>query len=171
MDAALKAALAGDATVFTAVRIDMPEFTLRLVSGGAVTIDGVAFPSWNDIYGSLISADPVSDGMDDQTTRASILLAPPTDQGLADLAAPMAQGSPVWLWKGAVDGNGACIGSPELLFQGELDFGRLRVDDSGWMLTIEFGTEEERQLEPDRARRAKIHGGAQNVGPARAARA
>jgi hypothetical protein len=154
MDSALKTALEGAAPVtFTAVSIALNGgATIRLVSGGLVTIDGNAYAAEDSTYGTLGSVETIGDGADGQATRATITLLPPSSAAIAAIAAATAQGSPVYVYQGAVNpSTGALIGV-ETLFRGELDFGRLQVGSS-YALIMECGTEEGRLLEENAERK------------------
>lgn len=159
MDAQLKAAVeAGIFTEFTAVEILLPEYDLRLVDGGFVIFDvsGVpqTFTSKDATYGALGAVDPINDGVEEKAISARITLLPPTDAAVAALAAPQTQGSSVRVWFGAVDpATGLSVGEPEELFAGELDYATLKVGGKTRMLTLQCGSDDEFQLEPDAQKR------------------
>lgn len=150
LDATLKAALEGAApTTFTAVSIAISGgSTIRLVSGGVITISGNVYASEDATYGTLDMVETVTDGADGGVSRATIKLLPPSGAAITALIDPDAQGSVVIVYQGAVNtATGASIGTVETLFTGELDYCRLSVDSTGWKLDIECGTEEGRLLE------------------------
>jgi hypothetical protein len=154
MDSALKTALEGAAPVtFTAVSIALNGgATIRLVSGGLVTIDGNAYAAEDSTYGTLGSVETIGDGADGQATRATITLLPPSAAAIAAIAAATAQGSPVYVYQGAVNPSTGVLIGVETLFRGELDFGRLQVG-SAYSLIMECGTEEGRLLEENAERK------------------
>lgn len=156
MDATLKAALEGPApTTFTAVSIALRGgATIRLVSGGFISLGGNAYVSEDATYGTLGDVDTIADGVDGQATRCLITLLPPTSSAIAALAAATAQGSTVIVYQGAFDrATGASIGTAETLFTGELDFPRLQIGGGSYALILECGTEEGRLLEPNEERK------------------
>lgn len=148
MDVALLAGLGAQAPFLTIlVTLALPSRTIRLTDGGFVVWAGETYSGRDDVYGVLGSVEEIEDGADDQATRCMVTVLPPDATAMAQLASPLAQGSPVTVHLGAVDRlTGLLIGEPDLLFRGELDFGRLSVGGS-WALTLECGTEEARQLE------------------------
>jgi len=153
VDGTLKAALQLHPTTFIAVSIALPGGTVRLLSGGQVTFDGNLYSAWDGTYGSLLEVATVSDGSDGQATRLEITLAPPAVSAMTTLSAPAAQGSLVQVWLGAVnEATGVSIGTPDLLFRGELDRPRLAIGGNAFAIIIECGTEEGRLLERNEER-------------------
>lgn len=150
LDATLKTALEGAApTTFTAISIAINGgATIRLVSGGIVTIGADAYAQEDATYGILGDVETISDGVDGQASRATITMLPPSTAAIAALAAAAAQGSAVYIYQGAITpSTGASIGTVETLFRGELDYSKLVVSEAGYVLVIECGTEELRLLE------------------------
>ena len=156
MDTALVTAFQAPApTKCSLLRIDLPAGALCLTDGGFVRFDagegnGVEIYLGRDpAYGVLGSLPTIKDGAEAQTTRLDIVILPSSDTAAAALASPSIQGSLVQWWEGAINREtGLLIGQPELKFDGEFDRGRLSVGD-GWELTLECGTQAERQLEPN----------------------
>lgn len=148
MDSALLAGLSANSpTTVLLVRVELPEYEIRLTDGGFVIWAGALFDGRDEVYGTLGSVEEIEDGADGQATRCAITVLPPDTVAMAQLASPLVQGSHVTVSLGAVNrGTGQLIGEPDLLFRGELDYGRLGVGDS-WSLVLECGTEEARQLE------------------------
>lgn len=150
MDATLKAEFEKPGlTTFTAVSIALSGGTVYLVSGGAdITISAQLYSAYNSTYGALGDVDVISDGIDGQTTRATITLHPPSSAAIAAISAPTEQSARVFVYQGAVNtATGASIGTVETLFRGELDYPSLSVSEAGYALTLECGTEEARLLE------------------------
>lgn len=156
MDAALVAAFQQPAaTKATLVRFDLPGGALCLTDGGFITFDAgegegpELYLGRDPTYGSIGSMPSVKDGADAQTTRLDIVILPASDEAAAALANPSIQGIRVQWWEGAINREtGQLIGQPELKFDGEFDRARFSVGDS-WSLTMECGTQAERQLEPN----------------------
>lgn len=156
MDANLIAAYQQPAFVkATLVRFDMAGGAICLTDGGFVVFDAgegdgpEAYVGHHPVYGSLDTVGSIKDGSEAQTTRIDIGILPVSDVAAAALAAPSTQGTRVQWWEGAVDqASGLLIGAPELKFDGEIDKPRFQVGDS-WLLTLECGTQAERQLEPN----------------------
>ena len=139
----------------TLVRLAMVGGAVGLTDGGFVMFDAgegeglEAYVSHHPIYGSLDTVPAIKDGSEAQTTRIDLSLLPASDTAAAALSSPTTQGTRVQWWEAAIDPeSGLLIGLPELKFDGEIDKARFRVSDS-WSLTLECGTQAERQLEPN----------------------
>lgn len=156
MDAVLVAAFQQPTPVkCTLVRLDMPGGSICLTDGGfaqhdAGEGDGVeTYFGRHPVYGALDQVGAVKDGAEAQTTRIDISILPASDVAAAALASPSVQGTRIQWWEGVIDpASGLLIGQPELKFDGELDKARFQVAES-WLLTLECGTQAERQLEPN----------------------
>lgn len=156
MDATLIAAFQQPAFVkATLVRFDMAGGAICLTDGGFVIFDAgegdgpEAYVGHHPVYGSLDTVGSIKDGSEAQTTRIDLSLLPASDAAAAALASPTTQGTRVQWWEGVVDPEtGVLLGVPELKFDGEIDKARFQVSDS-WNLTLECGTQAERQLEPN----------------------
>jgi hypothetical protein len=150
VDASLLAALQGSApTVCHLVEVVLPSGTVRLTDAGVVAYGGQTYAGDHPTLGVLSSISGLKDGAANTTTRVDLVILPRSDQAVADLTAPTAQGSRVRVWFGAVDPvTGALIGEPELKFDGELDKAGFSVGEA-WSVTLECGTQAERQLEPN----------------------
>lgn len=158
MDANLKAALASRApTTFTAVDLTLPgdpsDYELKLVQGGSVDIEGTIYTGKDATYGAFSEIGTISDGVDSSATTASLVLMPPSEEALAELANPLIQGAPITIRQGAVDREtGESIGT-ELLFRGEVNQPVLMVTGDMRAIRLDLITEEARQLEPNDERR------------------
>jgi hypothetical protein len=156
VDATLKTEFeAAGLTTFTAVSIALSGGTIYLVSGGAdITISSQLYSAYNATYGALGEVDIISDGIDGQTTRATITLHPPSSVAIGNLSAADEQDARVFVYQGAVNtATGASIGTVETLFRGELDYPSLAINEAGYALTLECGTEEARLLERNEERK------------------
>lgn len=156
MDAALEASYRGPApTTASLVRFDLPGAALCLTDGGFVRFDagegdGVeTYIARHPIYGSLGPLPSIKDGAESETTRLEFVLLPPSDTATAALSSPALQGIRVQWWEGTIDrATGTLIGVPLLKFDGEFDKPRFRVGKAS-SLTMECGTQAERQVEPN----------------------
>lgn len=156
MDPALIAAYQGRApTRCTLIRFDLAAGALCLTDGGFVLFDagegaGVeTYRKRDPIFGALGSVPRIRDGAEETTTRVSLTLLPETDDAAVALGVPSVQGRRVQWWEGVVDPEtGDLIGAPLLKFDGEIDRPRLAVGESR-AITLECGTQAERQLEPN----------------------
>ena len=156
MDTSLVAAFQQPAPIkCTLVRLDMTGGAVCLTDGGFAIFDcgegegPEIYYGRHPVYGVLSSVGAIKDGADAQTTRVDIVILPASDVATAALGSPSTQGVRVQWWEGVIDpATGGLIGVPELKFDGEIDKPRLQVGDS-WSLTLECGTQAERQLEPN----------------------
>lgn len=152
MDAALAAA---SPTWFGAVRIDLPDHTLRLLDGaGFAVFDGGTYVGRDPVYGVLAAIDEISDGVGDEAPAIGLSLHPASDAAAADLASPAMQGSKVSIFVGAIDrASGLVVPDPELLFVGELDVPTLRSTRNGRSLELEVVSTFERFFADDEGAR------------------
>lgn len=156
MDAGTQAAFEAPApTKATLVRFDLPGGAVCLTDGGFLEYDAgegegpEVYLGRHPTYGTLGSMPTIKDGAEAQTTRLDIVILPASDTAAAALASPTLQGVRVQWWEGAIDREtGQLAGEPEPKFDGEFDRARFSVGDS-WSLTMECGTQAERQLEPN----------------------
>lgn len=139
----------------TLVRFDMPGGAVCLTDGGFAVHDAgegegpETYFGRHPVYGVLSSVGSIKDGADAQTTRIDIVILPASDVATSALGNPSTQGVRVQWWEGVIDpATGGLMGQPELKFDGEIDKPRLQVGES-WSLTLECGTQAERQLEPN----------------------
>lgn len=123
-DPALTAALGADnVTLFGAIQIDLPGYTLRLIDGaGVVMIGGEMFSGADPAFGVLESIDSIQESIGEQAPEISISLFPKSDIARGSLVSPSMQDSLFTLMVGAVDPvTGVAIGTPEVKFAGEID--------------------------------------------------
>lgn len=124
LSVALDAALRGAApTVCCLMEIVLPEATIRVVDGaGEVAFDGATYSGEDPVFGPLKAVESVTEQVGTEAPRVRFSFLPKTFEGLSQLTDPAAQGAEVSVWFGAVSPEtGLLIGTPELLFLGELD--------------------------------------------------
>lgn len=153
---ALEAELRGPSpTIFGAIAIDLPGMSVNLLDGsGLLAFGGRTFVGEDATFGVLSDVQNLSDGTGDSAPAFSMSLIPSGDAAAATLAAPAMQGSPVYVWIGAVNSaTGQPIPDPYLVFAGELDVPTLDSDDTGRLLTYEVVSVFERLFEDDESAR------------------
>lgn len=157
MDAALQAALAMPAPLlFGAVKIEFPDYTLRLLDGAAqLQIGNEIYVGRDETFGTWATLSELSEDLEDTAPEISIGLFPPDLSANAALAHPDMQGCPVTVLVGAVDMlTGSVIGT-EILFLGEIDVPTIDVDEEGKRtLTYSVVSVFERFFEVDEGQRA-----------------
>ena len=151
MDPVYKAALQQPApTVCTLIRMELKSGVVCLKDGGFAVYAGELYLGKQDGIGALESVGAMTEGGSGTTTRVSITINADSQQAVEDIASPLNQGGLVQWWEGAADpASGALVGQPLLKFQGQFDFGVWSVDESGWSIEVECGTEGELQLIPN----------------------
>lgn len=168
MDAALKNALAAPAPLlFGALKIELPDYTLRLLDGSAVLqIGNEIYSGRDELFGTIAALSEMGEDMEDSAPEVTVTLFPPDVSGAAMLSHPDMQGSVATIMVGAVDGaSGAVIGAPEILFLGEIDVPVIGVSERGER-TVEFSIVSvfERLFEVEEGQRAS-NGWHQSIWP------
>ncbi len=155
MSPALDAALRGPApTVFGAIAIDLPGYSLSLLDGaGVVTIAGRTFVGEDATYGVLSDIEDLTDGTGDQAPALGLTLIPKGNAAAAALAAPDMQGSRVSISLGALDPATGLVIDTMLVFVGELDVPTLKAGEDGRLLDYEVVSVFERLFEDDESAR------------------
>lgn len=126
----LAAALrSGEHPIAPLVRIDLPGYTImHMVGAGEVAWGGDVYRGRDDRFGVLLAASNIRDGIGNEAPDWQLTFAPPGETAVADLTAANTQGSRVRGWIAAINRQtGQLIGDPKQVFEGEVDFGRLRV--------------------------------------------
>lgn len=148
MDPVLEAGFRQPAPVkATLVRIEFVAGTMLLTDGGFALFNSEIYLPKQSPFGVLDSIGQITEGGSGTTTRVEINLKPESDDAVAAMTNPLNQGGLVQWWEGVINpATGGLIGEPKLKFQGSYDKGRFAVDESGWTLSIECGSEAELQL-------------------------
>lgn len=129
------------------------DFTIRLSTGGFIPWGERVFLARDLTYGALGELPTFEDGIDSQTTRASLTIIPPDQTALAAIADRKHKRSLIQVWDATLDGDtGFLIGEPDLLFRGMIDFPRVVIGES-WEVVLECATEEALLNEPNEDRR------------------
>ena len=134
MDPTLKNALAQPGVhLFGALKIELPSYTLRLVDGSAtVVIGGETYVGQDATFGTIAEMSQLTEEIGDSAPEITIALFPPDVTATASLSHPNMQGSRATLMVGAVDPiSGIAIGTPEILFLGEIDVPTITLEQNG----------------------------------------
>ena len=140
LDATLQAGLAVDSPlVFFAVEVLYPTFALRLLDGaGMLTLNGNVFVGADPVYGSLVGPDTWQDGVAAEAPHLTFQIQPPTNVAAAQLCNPLAQGSQVSCWFGAINRvTGLPIGASYPMWIGDLDVPTLVADRGSRIVKID----------------------------------
>lgn len=152
----LDAKLRTDApVVFGAVTIGLPDYEVNLLDGaGFLSFGGRSYVGDDPTFGTISEVEDLSDGTGDSAPAFSLTLLPSGDAAAAALASPTMQGSPVYVWIGAVnETTGQPVPDPHLIFVGELDVPTLRSEEHGRVLDYEITSVFERLFEDDESAR------------------
>ena len=115
---------------------------------------GRTFTGKDGTFGTISAVETISDGFGDSAPAVSITFLPASDAAAADLAAPTMQGSPVYIYAGAVNPvTGAVIPDPHLLALMELDVPTLHKETNSRSLEYECVSVFERLFETDEGAR------------------
>lgn len=141
---------------FVAVKIALPGKTLRLLDGAAVlTIAGEVYTGEDDDYGAIYAVDPIDEDMGDEAPELRFVFMPRDGAALATLANPAMQGSAVTVMVGAADvATATPIGTPELVFLGEVDVATADSSRGSRLIEFEVRSVFERLFEVDEGERA-----------------
>lgn len=123
-DPVLQAAAASESPyLFGAVKIEFPGYDLRLLDGSAeIMIGGELYVGEDETFGTLDTIESINEAIGDEAPEVRIGLLPPDGAASATLANAAMQGSTVTIMLGAYDpASGSVIGTPEVLFLGEID--------------------------------------------------
>ena len=150
MDAALVSGLQQPAPYkATLVRIALASGPVCLTDGGFAVSNAETYHGRHPVHGVLSSVGAIKDGAESETTRIEITVLPDDAASAAEFGSPSNQGARVQWWEAVIDpATGGLAGVPLLKFDGEIDKPRFSVGDS-WAITLECGTQAERQLEPN----------------------
>ena len=134
MDPALKSALAQPSVLlFGALKIELPSYTLRLVDGSAtIVIGGETYVGLDATFGTIAEMSQMTEEIGDNAPEITVALYPPDVSATATLSHPNMQGSRATLMVGAADPlSGLAIGTPEILFLGEIDVPTISIEQNG----------------------------------------
>jgi hypothetical protein len=140
LDPALQSALSKPSVLlFGAIKIELPGYTLRLLDGaGSLVVNGETYVGLDETFGSLAGMSELSEELGDGAPEVTVTLNPPGLSAAAVLAHPGMQGGRAQIIVGAADPvSGVSIGTPEVLFLGEIDVPTINLDPNG-ARTVEF---------------------------------
>lgn len=111
---------------------------MRICNGGFVVFGGDTYLSEDPVFGSLVTAEALSDGSGDQVTAVQLMLKPASDISIPTLAQPNNAKSRVRAWLGESDAaTGAIVGTPRLEFDGLVERMSVRVGRGARSLVID----------------------------------
>jgi hypothetical protein len=146
---------ASNVTLFGCLKVELPDYTIRLLDGaGELIIDGEVYVGRDPTFGTASLGESFSDGDPNEAPHLSLAFFPPSTASAAELSSPAYQGSPVTLMVGAVDRvTGQVVPDPVVLFAGELDTCLLTVSGNQRTVSVEVVSVLERLFEQDEGAR------------------
>jgi hypothetical protein len=119
------------------LQIDLPDRTVRLCDGGFIVFGGQTFRDSDSVLGSIASIDAMSEGASDEIPALDIAFNPPGPVAFTALTAGALQRSQVRLWLAEYNvATNAIVGTPDLLFLGQLDQPAIRYSRTEYSISI-----------------------------------
>lgn len=157
VDPVLTAALSQPViTFFGAIKIQLPSGTIRLLDGaGVIVIGGETYTGEDPNFGTINSIDQIAENIGDEAPELILSLYPKDGAAAATLASPAMQGSLVTVLFGALDtATGLPIGTPEVVFLGEIDIPTLSSETNSRSVEFTIVSVFERMFENEEGIRA-----------------
>ena len=119
------------------LRIDLPARTVRLCDGGFITYASELYTASDSVLGSIGGIDTIGEGASGELPALDITFNPPAPLAFTELTTGALQRSQVRLWLAEynVETN-AIVGTPDLLFIGQLDQPSVRYSRTEYSVSI-----------------------------------
>lgn len=112
-------------------KIELPGGDVRLCDGGFIVFDAETYTSADALLGTVASIDGLETGLSNTVPALEMVFMPPEASTPGDLAQPGWQQSRARFWIAEYDIEaGTIVGTPDLLFDGQLDQAALAVGAS-----------------------------------------
>lgn len=109
-------------------KIELPDADVLLCDGGFIEFDSETYRSADPVFGTLAAIEALSEGVGDEVPALELTFLPPEASEPADLSQPGFQTARARFWIGEYDvGTGLLDGTPDLVFDGQLDRTMLKV--------------------------------------------
>lgn len=119
------------------IKIELPATTIRICDGGFVVFAGETYRSKDDVFGSIGSLGAMTEGIGEEIPALEMTLLPAATSAPATLSQPGFQKSTVRLWVGEKNEElGTIVGTPDLLFLGQIDQTVFRIGRSSRELAM-----------------------------------
>ena len=119
------------------LRIDFPDRTVRLCDGGFITFESNTYRDSDSVLGTIASIESLSEGATDEIPALDITFNPPSAVAFTELTSGALQRSQVRLWLAEYNvATNAIIGTPDLLFLGQLDQPSIRYSRTEYSVSI-----------------------------------
>lgn len=119
------------------LQIDLPARTVRLCDGGFIVFGGETFRDSDSVLGTIASIESMSEGATDEIPALDLTFNPPGPVAFTELTAGALQRSQVRLWLAEYNvATNAIVGTPDLLFLGQLDQPAIRYSRTEYSISI-----------------------------------
>jgi hypothetical protein len=108
-------------------KIELPDGDVLLCDGGFITWGADTYRSKDAVFGMIASIDALGEGVGDEVPALEMVLYPDGDAEPGDLSQPGFQTSRCRFWIAEYDTDNAVVGTPDLLFDGQIDRTMLTV--------------------------------------------
>lgn len=130
------------------VKMELPDGDVRLCDGGLITFGGELYRDVDPVFGAIGSIDAISEGIGDEVPALQMTLLPPGTSSAGDLQQTGMQRSRIRFWVGVyVVDTGLISGTPDLVFDGQLDQCSLEIDPDERRLAVSVVSTAERLFE------------------------
>lgn len=110
------------------LKIEFPTRTVRLCDGGYFVWGGETYLASDAVFGTIGSIEELSEGVGDEVPALELVLNPPLETPPSSLVQPGFQNSRVRLWLAQYNPvTGGIAGTPQLLFDGQVDQSTLAI--------------------------------------------
>lgn len=108
-------------------KIELPDGDVLLCDGGFITWGAETYRAKDAVFGMIASIDALGEGVGDEVPALEMSLYPAGEAEPGDLSQPGFQTSRCRFWIAEFDTNNAVVGTPDLLFDGQIDRTMLTV--------------------------------------------
>jgi len=127
------------------LKIELPAWTVRLTDGGVLLWGAEVFRGRDAVFGSVTGVESLAEGVGDEVPALSVTLSPAADADPADLIQPGFQTARTRFWIAEWDwASGAVTGTPDLMFDGQLDQVEFALSDEAQELACSVVSSAER---------------------------
>lgn len=110
------------------LKLELPGHTVLLCDGGTLPYGGDTYMSEDPLFGTIVSVEPITEGVGDEAPTGVITFAPQEDAAVEDICSEEMQGSRLRAWTGEIDDDtGTIIGLPEQIMDSVIDVPFLKL--------------------------------------------
>jgi hypothetical protein len=127
------------------MKMELPTATITYSDGGFFSFAGDDYTSSDAVFGTIGSLEPISESVGGTLPAFQMTFLPNSSAAAADISQPGFQNSRVRFWLGEFNpATGLIIGTPDLLFDGQVDRPVLVLGRGKRVLEIDIVTRVER---------------------------